>query len=200
MVSFNGLFGNGNANQRFWQWFETNSNRLAEVKTCQEPIADELSKQLRKVCKGLVFLFGPEDNGRREFIISAAGIRKLFPNVQELVNDAPDMPGWRIMAFRPPVKDISDLRLILGDAEFSANDIWFSYNKSDDKIDLNIFTRIPDGVSRDVVGEAAFLLLDHTVGEYNVETKIGGITLGVLPIDPVAEGLHPLSMLPKIIT
>lgn len=200
MGVFGSIFGNKNADQDFWQWFKVNTDQLAQVETCEEPIANELHRRLNKVCKGLVFLFGPEIDGKKQFVVSAGGIRKLFPDVQRLVQVAPDIPGWKIIAFRPPVKDINDFRLRFGNAEFRANDVWFSITRSSDQFDLNVFVRIFDGVGQDVINQAAFLMLDHTIGEYAVETKINRITFDSLPIDPVASGLHPLAMLPNMMS
>ena len=78
--------------------------------------------------------------------------------------------------------------------------MWFSITGSEEQFDLDIFVRIFGGVGQDVINQAAFLMLDHTIGEYNVETKINRITFDNLPIDPVANGLHPLAMLPKMIS
>jgi hypothetical protein len=153
-------------------------------------VADELAKQLKKVNKGLSFLFGPVVDGRREFIISADGIRERFPAVKTLVSAAPDIPGWKIIAFRPPVQDISDLTLMLGDTEVSANDIWFAVQQSGPNFDLEIFLNIPPTSNRDTVTGAAFLILDHTVGEYNVETRFGSITIKDLPTNPASAGLR----------
>lgn len=192
-------FGSGNVNQRFWQWFRSNSYSLAQVRTCQEPVANQLVKQLNKVHKGLTFLFGPVVDGRKEFIISADGDRKLFPNVQELVKAAPDIPGWKIIAFRPPVQYISEFTLTFGSMEFGADDVWFSSQRSGSMFELDLFLRIPAGIDKDTISQAAFILLDHAVGEYNVETKIGRISFNLLPNDPIAAGLRPLAELPKII-
>jgi hypothetical protein len=163
------------------------------------PVANELSKKLNRICKGLAFLFGPVVNGRREFIISADGNKKLFPNVKKLVQDAPDIPGWRIIAFRPPVQDISGFKLSLGNMELGANDVWFTARKTGILFELNVFVRVPPGANKDAIGQATFLLLDHAIGEYNMETRIGRMEFQQLPADPVAAGLKPLSELSQII-
>src|SRR5690348_8411171 len=89
----------------FWSWFQQNDaayyalqpDNIAE----REKLFDELSNQLGKVNADLTFEFGPVKNGKRDFVISAGGIREAFPAVQELVARAPTLAHWRVIAFRP---------------------------------------------------------------------------------------------------
>ncbi|MBI2844088.1 MAG: hypothetical protein HYX78_11870 [Armatimonadetes bacterium] len=191
------LLGGGSPpEQRFWDWFAQNSNRLAAVETCREPVCDELLKQLIKVKRGLVFTFGPVKDGRREFIVSADGNRELFPDVQRLVAAAPSLPAWDVIAFRPAIEDPAGFSVQFGDKKLDIDDVWFDARPNGGRVDIVLYIRNgPD----DVVAGAAFFLLDHLLGEYDVETKIGVVEYAALPAEPVSAGLRPLSKLPDVV-
>lgn len=100
------LFSKPTKEQRFWSWFARNTDRLFQFEADQEAIFDDLGAALEKVHPGLTFEFGPVREGKREFIVSADGIRELFPAVRALVAAAPVLSRWAIIPFRPP-KDIT---------------------------------------------------------------------------------------------
>jgi hypothetical protein len=66
----------------------------------RERIFDELASELQKVHRELSFEFGPLQP-KREFVISASGIKSAFPAVVSLAKGAPDLERWQITAFRP---------------------------------------------------------------------------------------------------
>ncbi len=87
--------------QRFWAWFQKNEDRLFTFERDQEKTSDALATEMRKVDKSLTFEFGPVSNGKREFVISADGIRKAFPKVTSLHTAAPVFDRWVVIPFRP---------------------------------------------------------------------------------------------------
>src|SRR5690349_9585027 len=84
----------------FWKWVAANVDGLKAVKTGREPVTEQLSQHLESIAPGLVFELGV---GREEFelIISADGKKDLFPVVKRLVSAAPQLPGTKVIAFRP---------------------------------------------------------------------------------------------------
>lgn len=64
---------------------------LFHFETDQEKTFDKLSAELKKANPDLTFEFGPVENGKREFVISAAGIKTAFPYVESLFNSAPKL-------------------------------------------------------------------------------------------------------------
>lgn len=71
------------ADAAFWQWFVSKKDVVATVKRADEPIANELAAQLHKVDKDLTFELGIATN-EHELIISADGIKTVFPAVKRL--------------------------------------------------------------------------------------------------------------------
>jgi hypothetical protein len=197
MGIFNKLLGDSKAPEpRFWEWFAEHSDELMAVATAREKICDALVRQMRKVDRGLMFAFGPTRDGRREFVVSADGIRSVFPAVQKLVAAAPDLPGWKIIAFRPAA-DLDSITF--GDRKMGKDDIWFHAYSSQGAAAVDLYIRDYTEATAQPLTQAAFLLLDYALGEYDVETKLGALSFKPLPIDPVAEGLKPFRELPETV-
>lgn len=184
-------------NEAFWKWFQANSAELRKVTTGKEKICDLLLRQMRKVHKGLTFAFGPETDGRREFVISADGIRDAFPAVQTLARESPYLAGWKIIAFRPAVG--WGMNIKIGEIEIGADDIRFTSKPNDIKIDLMLYIK---GnlleIDRNAIMQAVFLLLDHGLGEYIIETRIGHIDVQPFPDEPLPSAIRPLPELTEI--
>lgn len=96
-------FSNKKANDKFWNWFKDNSDNYLNLEQDQDTLLKNLRGALDKVNPDLVFEFSPIlDDGKREFIISADGMKSIFPIVKALVNGAPQLDKWHIIAFRQP--------------------------------------------------------------------------------------------------
>lgn len=177
--------------ERFWNWFTLNSSRLFRFETNQEQIFNDLSEQLVQLNDSLCFEFGPVEDGRREFIISADGDKTAFPAVRALVAAAPSYSEWVIIPFRPP-KNLYDYpRVVYGDVTLSVDDVWFSYATEEAVIHLDLYIPGYSAENEHELGGAAYLLLDLALGEYVVETRVGGIARHALPEHPVDRGLRP---------
>jgi hypothetical protein len=182
---------------RFWRWFAAYSTDAAQIKTGHEPIAGEIARQLSAIKIGLTWQIGISDDGPHEFIISADGDKQLFPAVKELVNAAPLIPGWTIIAFRPRVGPVPAIEL--NGREFAARDIHFKAKLDDRLVHLDIYMRGYDVSISSEFDMAAFIFLDSLLGEHDVETYIGAIALHPLreefrysTIDAIADTVDRL--------
>jgi len=188
------LFSRESAEQRFWRWFLENSSRLFAFESDQEKVVGELRKALGRVHSGLTFEFGPVNDGQREFIVSADGIKDRFPAVLRLVKAAPAMPEWIVIPFRPP-KNLAAFQagamFKFGEHRLGHDDIWFAAEPDGQRIGLAICIRGLTEDNRQALGGAAFILLDSALGEYAVEMQVGFIDLQPLPADPREAGLRP---------
>lgn len=190
------LFGI-NPHKRFWKWFEDNANSLAAVRSGEDPILQKLSRELRRIHPNLDFEMGLSDDDQLEFIVSANGVRSVFPTVEQLVADAPAIPNWNIIAFRQPKDSVSQIRY--ENFPLKAEDVWFSYKHRMDKVDVTIYIRdLSPGNEEQAIG-ASFILLDNALGEYLVATGIGFINHKPLPDNPAARGFQPLSEIGQIV-
>ncbi|WP_436374764.1 hypothetical protein [Cytobacillus sp. BC1816] len=175
---FKKFFGKNYTVADFWIWFEKNSQdyyRLREENL--NSLFNKLSKQLSKINEDLAFEFSADFiEGKREFIISADGILSAFPDVIDLVENAPRIEGFKIIAFRQKsaVDDISTIEY--EDISLGPDDVYFTYRKNGDTLDIVLFLRGYDSDFEEWEN-AAFILLDTVIGEYDVATKIGSIDM-----------------------
>jgi hypothetical protein len=179
------------AQEAFWNWFIRHEEELFDFEADRERIFDQLHIELQKVDKNLVFEFGPRQT-RREFVISADGIKSAFPAVTLLVHVAPPLERWQMTAFRPrrwPLNPV-DFRGKCVDP----NDVQFSLLDDKETAGLHLF--IPDFREGDGDLKAiGYLMLDEALGEYDVESRLGLIKM--LSTDTHTEGKrYPLAELP----
>jgi hypothetical protein len=190
------LFGN-DPYQRFWKWFEDNIDSLAAVRSGSDPILQKISHELNRVHPSLCFELGLGDNDQLEFIVSANGIRTVFPIVEQLVTCAPTLPNWKIIAFRQPKGYIPEIRY--ENFLLKAEDVWFSCKHRMDKVDLTLYIRDLAPSNQEQATGASFILLDNALGEYLVATGIGSIEHKPLPDNPAARGFQSLSEIRTIV-
>src|SRR3990172_2505765 len=155
---FSKLFGI-DPQKRFWQWFEENADSLAAIKSGKDPIIQKLGRELRKVHSHLNFEMGLGDNNELEFIVSANGIKSVFPIVEQLVACAPTLPNWKIIAFRQPKGSVSEIRY--ENFLLKTEDVWFSYKHRMKKVDLTIYIRDLSPRNAEQAIGASFILLDN---------------------------------------
>ena len=69
----------------------------------EEPVFQELNKQLHKIHPDLIFLVGRLTETEFQFLISADGNRSLVDAVRTLRAMAPTLPHWSFVAFHQPM-------------------------------------------------------------------------------------------------
>ena len=179
----------------FWKWFGAHATEIGMIASGKEPIAAELAGELHKIDAGLTFAIG-NTKGEHELVVSADGKMAVFPAVKRLVAAAPVIAGWKITAFRP--RQSTDMALELGDGtHLSSSDLSFRVlGTNDRKVDIELYVKGPKTIT-DSVGQVVFLLLDQTLGEYDVETYLGGIEMK--PGTEAPTNALPLTQLPKTV-
>jgi hypothetical protein len=180
----------------FWNWFAANADRYFHLENDMQNLFAELAKRMKAVDEHLTFAFSPvRDDGKREFVISAGGIRDSFPTVLEMVRLAPELPQWVYTAFRPPSP--FNCTIEIEGLQLSTEDIFFHEIAEGEKLGLVLYTR---GYRRENRYDTAiFILLDNVLGEYDVEMKIGSLEFASLPDDYQMKGLKPLLELEKTV-
>jgi hypothetical protein len=163
--------------QRFWDWFVANDARLLALDATKvkerEAMFDEIAAELQKVGADLTFEIGPRSSdGKRDFVISAGGIVSAFPRVKALTAAAPAMAHWNIVEFRPRRYPVS--AVAIDDVKLDPKRVFYELSPQGEK--LAIVVCIAGMVESSVVfKQAGYVLLDEALGEYDVETKVGGI-------------------------
>jgi hypothetical protein len=167
------LFNQKAKEEEFWKWFQNNSDRYLSLdKSNRGILFKELNQEIKKIDPNLTFEFGPKlGDGLREFIISANGIKESFPAVRKLVDAAPNIPKWAIIAFRQPKPSYKQITFKGITVHF--DDVYFAYCKDKGKIGLELYIRGYED-SRDWIA-TTFLLLDMVLGEFDTEMSISWI-------------------------
>lgn len=185
---------NDGPNEKFWEWFAQRSADFHAMNDAnQEKLFAEMAGQLRTINPGLTFEISPvQEDGNRILVISADGIRTVFPAVRALTTVAPRVPGWKVVAFRQPHPG---MEIHYQGVDISPRDVRFTLSPDGEKIDIVLY--IPDYRPERAYQTAAFLLLDSEAGEYAVETYLGVIELRPLEKEP--SNTKPLSDLRGIL-
>ena len=180
----------------FWDWFTKYSDKYFHFETNQDVLFQQLKAQLNRIDVNLVFEFSPIfANGTREFVISADGIKSSFPSVVNLVEKAPNINNWAIIAFRQPRKGITQINYENLVVKFE--DVYFRFAKDNGQIALELHIR-RFYESAELTG-ATYILLDNILGEYSTTMDISSIDKKIL-YEVNIENLFPIQYLPQIIT
>ncbi len=188
----------GSKYTKFWKWFVAHEDQIFNFEADQERVFDTLAAHLQRIHRNLVFEFSSVADGKREFIISAGGIKEAFPAVTALVREAPPLTRWKVIAFRQRHQIPS---IQCGDIKLDHDAVFFDYAENGDRIDVTVFLPgIVNSSPERLAGlkTVGYLFLDAAVGEYDVETKIAGIEFvdnGSLP----DKRRLPLRELPQIV-
>jgi len=178
-MAFN-LFNFSNSQSKeinFWNWFTKNESRIYDFESNQDKIFNELSKELRKINSSLTFEFGPIENKKREFVISADGDKQAFPSVIALKENQPtNLNHFYVTYFRPRQTEPMT-RITYNNLTLSIEDIFYKLEQNEEKIDVTFFIKdFTENRKTDFFGPV-FIILDHTLGEFDIEMKVGAIEL-----------------------
>lgn len=157
----------------FWAWFQKNENMLFNFESNRETIFNKLSDALTLVDPNLTFEFGPIEDSKREFIISANGIKDSFPSVESLFNSAPNLNKWILIKYRQRRSPL--LHLTYEDTSIKPDEIYYNLYKDGDKLGIVLFFDNYTEEERVLYANIGYLYLDQALGEYDVETKLGFI-------------------------
>ena len=192
----NKFFPKKNAHAKFWEWFKQNSDSyFFNLEQNTEALFKDLNGALNKVNPNLTFEFSPVlEDGKREFVISADGMKSIFPVVTTLVNNAPPLDKWHIIAFRQPQKGYT--QITYGDLTIDYKDVYFQYAKDAGQVAVKLSIRGYE--ETDEWGAAMFILLDSVLGEYHTEMSLSYIEMNPLNEEDINK-LSPITDLPMAI-
>jgi len=175
----------------FWKWFSEHAADLHK-NTDMRAVMESISAELEKAYPGVFAEIG-KTGDEMLLVISADGIQKLFPQVQEVYAARPTVPGWKIVAFR---QREAGFAVEMNGTKLEPKTVKFVGTPAGAKLDVEIF--LPGYKADDEeLKKIGYLLLDHTIGEYDMETKIGGIDFAALSAAPATA--KPLSELPAMV-
>lgn len=181
----------------FWEWFESHEDELyIFLEQDIEKLFVELNRMIMKVNPQLVFSCTVElIDGKREFTIGGAGIEKNFPDVIRLVDAAPRLDRFSIVAFIQRQEFNNGVKI--NGIELTRDDVFFTYNQDQkqENFCLTLYIKGYNG-DNDTYFEAVLELLEIVIGEYMLGTKITEINMRMYDI---IDGLLPISDLPNVL-
>jgi hypothetical protein len=183
----------------FWQWFSMNQEEFYDILESRADVEGRLLSRLipalHKLNTGFYCVCSIEADGWAELVISAEGNIKNFVFVEDLVANAPEIPGWRFTALKPAA-GLDTMSTSMKGLEFNQRKIAF-YPKADpDHPDEISLVFVHDDYSRENaqhIENGTFVFLENALGELNLATLIDDMEVG--GNDLPAENVIPLEKL-----
>lgn len=183
----------------FWKWFASRQKdfhqAVKERDNIERDFFNILSLKLNELKEGFFFLAGMPAESTAELILTAYGVPKNISFVEELVEQAPTIEGWKFTALNPPV-NTEGFFIQLEGYKFDEETLSFYAEDSPDfpdEINLSIVHREWNKKHRKEVTAGVHLFLDNYLGEIDAATKIDHIS--VIRKSEAKKELIPISKL-----
>jgi hypothetical protein len=167
----------------FWNWFTENEKAFFQVvKTrsdINEGFFEKLSPKLKELKEGFFYLTGMMDDDTVELVFTAEGAIKNIVFVEELVQSAPQLPGWKFTALKPAL-DITNVSIEMGGQKFNEDNIRFYFTEhadSPDEIDITIVHTGLTDEDQDLRKQGTYIFLDNYLGEMNFAITIDSLKI-----------------------
>lgn len=183
----------------FWSWWrDAGASDTAAALADGEPgrTADEIGAHVAAIHPALGWEFAPGLGSLHVLVLSREGNPQLRAVARRWRRAAPDADEtWQYADARQPAVDPAAFTVELDGARIHASEVTVSARVSGTSLDVALFHPALADLPAERRTAAVFLLLDHVVGEADVETWIGSIeALTLAPLDPI-----PLLTLPVVV-
>ena len=203
-----------NQERIFWNWFvETKQlfeNILSNIKSQNQDDIDNtmnlFEKNLHKYNENLWFRMGSQNPF--ELIITAEGNKDIFPFVEKLVENSPEIENWEIISFIQP-QSINEFHYKKDDYELTVNDIFFSFSENLSGqngyfIETMFYVKDDRFIDDDGFKSSIIRIAETAVGEYDFANSIGFIDVvptsdiylhhesGLLPINQFSQKVREI--------
>ena len=146
--------------KEFWTWFQNHCEYIWEnIEMNGAEIGKMIDQEIKKIDDDIAFeIYFEINNGKRDFIISADGLERIFPEVIKLCEAAPKMKLWNVIAFRPRTNQ-NDQCIEIDQLCLDYTKIFFKHNFNSIPFDIDVYIKNYDGKDNRYV-HGYFLLLD----------------------------------------
>ncbi len=187
----------------FWNWFDRNAKTFHKVVKghgkIEKDFFDKLSPKLSELKDGFWYLTGMYDNNTAELVITADGTITNIVFVEELIQAAPSIDGWKFTALKPAL-DIKDVSIELSGFKFNNENLFFYANDHSDypdEIDITIAHADCNDENKSTITNGVYIFLDSYLGELDFATTIDNLTIigkaearkELIPIEKLKEFL-----------
>lgn len=167
--------------QDFWAWFMNTEksffNAIKNGGNIERDFFARLSPKLAELKGGFFYLTGMYDDNTAELVLTPDGDVKNIVFVEELVNDAPKIPGWKFTALKPAL-DIENVNISMADYMFNSQTLSFysnDYQEYPDEIDITVVHKDFMEENKAVITNGIFIFLDNFLGELNAVSTIDNL-------------------------
>jgi hypothetical protein len=188
----------------FWNWFQENEkiffNAVKNKENLDEIFFEKLSSKLAELKDGYYFLTGMCDENTVELIFTAEGNARNIVFVEELVEQAPKINGWKFTAHKPPANN-EEFDIEMGEYKFCKDNLYYYSNdhaEYPDEIDICVIHDDWTEANKDRITRGIYIFLDNYLGELNFLNVIDN--LQVIGKNEAKKELIPISKLSDFLT
>lgn len=187
MNLLNKIFGKREENiksyEDFWNWFLLNEKKFFKIvedgKNIENNFFDKLSKKINPINEGFFFLCGMLDKNTAELIVTADGNIKNIVFVEELINVAPIINGWKFTALKP-ANDSDTFGIDMNGYKFDSKNLKFfsTINKEyPDEINITLVFENYNIIDKEKIDLGCYIFIENYLGELNSISMIDSITI-----------------------
>ncbi len=165
----------------FWNWFQSNEKTFFNVvkshKNIEKGFFDKLSPKLAELKDGYFYLTGMYDDNTVELVLTADGNTKNIVFVEELVEQAPKINGWKFTALKPAM-DIENVAINMAGYKFDSDNLFFysnDYTDYPDEIDICVIHNEWTEENKQQIGNGTYIFLDNYLGELDFLNNIDNL-------------------------
>ena len=188
----------------FWSWFQNNEQAFFNVvkshKDIEKCFFDKLSPKLAELKDGYFYLTGMYDDNTVELVFTADGNTKNIVFIEELVEQAPKINGWKFTALKPAL-DIENVAINMAGYKFDSDNLFFySNNHADypDEIDIVVIHNEQAEENKQQIGNGTYIFLDNYLGELDFVNNIDN--LKIIGRHEAEKELVPIAKLKDFLT
>jgi hypothetical protein len=167
----------------FWNWFSQHApaffHTVKDRHRIKEDFFDPLSLALDRIKDGFYFQTGMIDDNTAELEVSVEGVIENITFVEELIQAAPTLPGWKFTAFKTATH-IKHIRIKMSGFTFDTDTLTFYANDEPeypDEINLVVVHRDYTEEHETTIWNGTLNFLDNYLGELALATTIDRITV-----------------------
>jgi hypothetical protein len=185
----------------FWIWFVKNRKAFEDLPSHDDDYAHRqlrlIGRELQKVSDGLLVEVSKNADGLRDLTITAEGNTQKFPIIQQIVERALEVPGWKITAFRQPMP--IGIVLNAGDLEYNPVEMFFEAFDDNGELDVLIYAKNLAKVEKEKVFHFGMVLMDNFLGEYDSAMSVRRFGFRDINDAEAENELTPMLELPKFV-
>lgn len=163
----------------FWEWWAA-EGRTAVTTALEDRqpdrVEESLSRAVAEIDSDLAWEIAPGDLAQHVLVVSPEGNPDLRSLAHRWVRAAPPFDEtWEYAAARQPAPSPEDIVLGVDDREIALSEIRVGARREGSHLDVTVYHPGFADLDEQLRGQVAFLALDSTLGEDDVEAWVGAI-------------------------